>query len=492
MKKIFLLVVIVFIVNSCRKKEDVIIKNEIKTNKGLVILVSNPEKIKTNIGSGIIAQSFSKLNIDSEKKRDTIKIKLKDYRKLYIKNQFSFKVAYCEVNDTLVLKISKENLQINYQNRSLKKYDTIPLTDIYLYNAQKEILAYNKMFQKFYSKNTKTNRMELVLNEIEKNTSAFKKLDSLAENKLKKKELILKSLLKSDLISYPNYYGELSNLNYKYYSSLLDNYQLTNDDYYKNRINNLYFKNNDALENAFMSYGYMNLYIAKIILKQKTAYNLDYAKAFDKLPNYFQNNHLKFFREFCFNQIATNSGEFIEIRNYFNKFKAIYSTDTTTINSLKKRYSVNSKKTEYKKSNVYILNSENDEITLSEITKKYIGKLIYVDFWASWCAPCIAEMPASKTLQKEYKGKDVVFIYISTDKDKNAWINASENLNIKNEFNFLATNYPNSNFYNSLKLYAIPRYIIFDKKGKLIHQNAPRPSSIQIKSLFDKLLKKNN
>ncbi|NVK53167.1 MAG: TlpA family protein disulfide reductase [Flavobacteriaceae bacterium] len=492
MKKTLILFVIICIIGSCKKELKEIPPNKNKINNELVILISNPEKIKTNFGSGIFAKNFSQINIDTDKEFDTIKIKLKDYKKLYIKNRVTFKVAFGEINDTLNLKINKKDILINYQNRILKKYDTVSLKNLYIDNAKEEIIAHNKLFKKYYSKNIKTNIIEPIKNQIAQNLTEFKELDNLAFNKLNKKEIILKTLLDKGLISNPNYFNEVTNLKYKYYNNLLEKFLLTDDAYYSNRIKNIYFSNNDAIENAFLSYAYMNLFIANIILKQKAAFNLDYAKAFDKLPEYFTGDQLKVFREFCFNQIAKNSGESEKNTNYFKKFKEFYPNDTTTLYSLSNRYSLNSRKANHKKNNVYLLNSKNNELTLAKLISNYKGKLVYVDFWASWCAPCIAEMPMSKILQKEYNKKGVVFIYISTDKDKEAWKNASKNLKIKDQFSFLATNYPKSDFYKDLKLNSIPRYLVFDRNGKLIHENAPRPSSSQIKNLFDKLINKSN
>lgn len=49
---------------------------------------------------------------------------------------------------------------------------------------------------------------------------------------------------------------------------------------------------------------------------------------------------------------------------------------------------------------------------------KYKGKVVIVDFWASWCEPCKIELPALNALNKKWKGKDVVIIGISLDEKK--------------------------------------------------------------------------
>src|SRR5690606_9220013 len=92
------------------------------------------------------------------------------------------------------------------------------------------------------------------------------------------------------------------------------------------------------------------------------------------------------------------------------------------------------------------LNLVNDnEFTFEEILKNQKGKVVLVDFWASWCVPCIKEMPFMKDLKSLYKKDEFQVIEISIDKDYAAWERASKlyNLNKENQSYFI-TNWDES------------------------------------------------
>jgi len=173
---------------------------------------------------------------------------------------------------------------------------------------------------------------------------------------------------------------------------------------------------------------------------------------------------------------------------YFKKIEK-YVNDTILINNVKKTYLIDFNELKKETEKVYYINLKKETYTLEDIIKKNKDKIIYIDFWASWCAPCRVAMPASKKLKKDYKNKDVAFIYISIDKNLNEWQKSSEEETLLfYENNLLAINYPKANFYENLKLKTIPRYLLYNQKGNLIHQNAPGPDSKEIRHLFNKYL----
>ncbi len=62
-------------------------------------------------------------------------------------------------------------------------------------------------------------------------------------------------------------------------------------------------------------------------------------------------------------------------------------------------------------------NAQNEMTTLDSVK----GKLILLDFWATWCGPCIKEIPKLKKLYKKYKTKGLEVFSMSIDEDKNDW-----------------------------------------------------------------------
>ena len=106
------------------------------------------------------------------------------------------------------------------------------------------------------------------------------------------------------------------------------------------------------------------------------------------------------------------------------------------------------------------------------------GKVVYIDIWATWCGPCLGEMPHAKKIKDHYKdSNDIVFLYISVDENKEKWLKYLEEhpdfkgMQVNDSGNF------NSNITKAFMVRGIPRYIIIDREGKIFSTDAQRPSS---------------
>ena len=119
------------------------------------------------------------------------------------------------------------------------------------------------------------------------------------------------------------------------------------------------------------------------------------------------------------------------------------------------------------------------------------GKLLYIDVWATWCGPCIKEMPALKELVKEYANKDIEFVSISIDSknDYEKWRKMVPEKNVGG-LQLYDSEGLNSSFMKAFSVSLIPRFMMIDAEGKIITANAPRPSSKEVREYIDAQLNK--
>lgn len=117
------------------------------------------------------------------------------------------------------------------------------------------------------------------------------------------------------------------------------------------------------------------------------------------------------------------------------------------------------------------------------------GKYVYIDVWATWCKPCLAEIPALKELEKEL-GDKIHFVSISIDKKEQheVWKKMLAEKNLAG-FQLFADKDWNSSFVKDYAIDGIPRFILIGPNGKVVDPNAPRPSNPKTKELLMSLLK---
>ena len=117
------------------------------------------------------------------------------------------------------------------------------------------------------------------------------------------------------------------------------------------------------------------------------------------------------------------------------------------------------------------INAEGKTATTADLK----GKVVFINFWASWCPPCRAEMPGLEDLYKELKSDDrLVFLFINEDDDKNKAIQYLQ----KNHFTiplFSRDGYVSNDLFSG----TLPTTVIIDQQGKIVlkHQGMARYNS---------------
>ena len=128
--------------------------------------------------------------------------------------------------------------------------------------------------------------------------------------------------------------------------------------------------------------------------------------------------------------------------------------------------------------------TDGNEYSLSS----FKGYLVYVDVWSTSCGPCIEEFPALQKLEKEYHGKNMIFLSISIDRDKDDWlkmVNEKELGDVQLWAGDLWGDGEYSGIVKHYAIYSIPRFMLFSADGTVISIDAPRPSSTGLRSLLD-------
>jgi thiol-disulfide isomerase/thioredoxin len=165
----------------------------------------------------------------------------------------------------------------------------------------------------------------------------------------------------------------------------------------------------------------------------------------------------------------------------FKKIKSEISTDYLKEYVISEFYKKKASLEINSKSNVTEAKTEGDEV-FDSIIKKFRGKVIYVDFWATWCAPCRDGIERIKPLKAELADKNIVFVYItnptSPEKTYNEMIPniKGEHFRVSgDEWNFLAQKF---------NIYGIPHYALVDKNGKIVNRDLMHMENDALKNLL--------
>ena len=113
---------------------------------------------------------------------------------------------------------------------------------------------------------------------------------------------------------------------------------------------------------------------------------------------------------------------------------------------------------------------------LAPLVEGYKGKAVYLDIWATWCGPCLKEIPSSLELQEQFADQAIGFVYLCLDPDPSQWKAIREQFHMKGDHYYLDADQTRQ-LKAQLGFTGIPRYVLIDKEGNIVDGNAPRPSN---------------
>lgn len=125
---------------------------------------------------------------------------------------------------------------------------------------------------------------------------------------------------------------------------------------------------------------------------------------------------------------------------------------------------------------------------LLDLIARNQGKVIYLDVWASWYAPCLAQMPASDSLRQAYADKPLVLAYLSVDEKPEKWKEACREYLPDASHSYRLVNEFKSGFVKTFKVQSIPRYLLIDQAGIVRYSHAPKPGDPRLKEILNRLL----
>ena len=125
---------------------------------------------------------------------------------------------------------------------------------------------------------------------------------------------------------------------------------------------------------------------------------------------------------------------------------------------------------------------DQDGVKVSSET--FRGKYIYLDIWATWCGPCCAEIPHLQKLEQKFATRNIAFVSISCDRNKEAW---KKMIGEKQLGGIQLNGGENSDFMKAYMIRGIPRFILLDREGKILDADMSSPSDPRTAGVLEAL-----
>lgn len=123
------------------------------------------------------------------------------------------------------------------------------------------------------------------------------------------------------------------------------------------------------------------------------------------------------------------------------------------------------------------------------IEKEYAGKIVYLDFWATWCGPCLVANKALPEVADFFKDKDIVFVSVAMRSAFDRWQKHAAGRPANCKDYFIQSDDDEQLIMSRYNVDAFPRFRIIGKDSKIIDSDPPRPNYPQIYDTLSEILK---
>lgn len=138
--------------------------------------------------------------------------------------------------------------------------------------------------------------------------------------------------------------------------------------------------------------------------------------------------------------------------------------------------------------------SQDVDDLLAQLMGPYRGKVIYIDFWGTWCSPCKEQMRYVGAVKEALKDKDVIFMYFANNSPEDSWKNVIREYHLTGP-NTVHYNLPDEQqqmIQRRFSVSSFPSYVLIDRQGQVADLHAPVPENKEmLLRAIERLLKKN-
>ncbi len=213
-----------------------------------------------------------------------------------------------------------------------------------------------------------------------------------------------------------------------------------------------------------------------------------YEKIFELADNDFKGSDKDFAYKKAFNDFLNEIGSVDELNFARNKLEEYTKFDTSPD-------AIEAVKNLFNRDFSLLGGNPAPDFTLTDINGKKVslsdfkGKLVYIDFWGTWCGPCRKELPYYADLQSKFKdNKDIVFMSVALErKGRQNWEDFVKGKNLPGVQ--LYVDGRKDKIGQLYKISVVPTFIIVDKDGNIVTTKAQRPSDKSLETTLKDLLK---